>query len=81
MKGNQRVFFPKDDNLKNMLMRLEKDKAICTSHDNAKRFSKYRPIRDMRHRDELFIGMDRRKKVSVIVAIKPIKRKGNGFLL
>jgi hypothetical protein len=75
------VFNPKDNHIKSILERLEKDKATFTDFKSAKQFSRYKNIRDMRKRDEIYIGMDRKKKVSVIFVTRPIKRKGKGFLL
>lgn len=75
------AFNPKDDHIRSIMERLEKDKATFTDYNSAKQLSRCKDIRDMRKRDELYIGMDRRKKVSVIFITKPIKRKGKGFLL
>ena len=76
-----RPFIPKDDHIKNLLDRLVHDNGMCTSFDNAKKLSKYKEIRAMRAEDRIFIGMDRKKKVSVIYTPKPIKKKGNGYIL
>ena len=75
------AFLPKDEKMQSLLARLEKDKVACTDFNSAKQFSRYKQIRAMRQRDELFIGNDRRKKITIIYSKKPIKHKGKGFLL
>lgn len=75
------AFNPKDSHIRSIMERLEKDKATFTDYNTAKQLSRFGDIRDMRKRDEIYIGMDRRKKVSVIFVTKSIKRKGKGFLL
>ena len=75
------VFVPKDDKIKNLLDRLTKEQGAYTTFDNAKQLSRYKQIRDMRAEDKIFIGMDRKKGVSVIFVKNPIKKKGNGFVL
>ena len=75
------IFNPKDKHMENLLERLEKDRAAVINFDSAKQISRYKQIRDMRKRDEIFIGMDRRKKKSIIFTTRAIKRKGNGFIL
>lgn len=74
-------FFPKDKNIRSLLERLERDGATETSHELAKQLSKYKQIREVRFREEMYIGMDRKMGKSVIFAKKPIKKKGNGFIL
>jgi hypothetical protein len=75
------AFNPKDNHIRSIMERLEKDNATFTDYNSAKQLSRFSDIRDMRRRDEIYIGMDRRKKVSVIFVTKPIKRKGKGFVL
>jgi hypothetical protein len=75
------VFIPKDSQIKSVLDRLSKENGTYTSFDNAKKLSRYRQIRDMRALDQIFIGMDRKKKLSVIYVKKHIKKKGNGYIL
>lgn len=74
-------FYPKDEDIFNLLKRLEKDRATETSYEIAKKFARYKRIREIRNKQELFIGMDRKMGKSVIFAKKPIKKKGNGFIL
>jgi len=75
------VFNPKDEQIRNILERLAKDKATCIKYNDAKQLSRYKQIRDMRSEDKIFIGMDRKKKVSIVFTKQPIKKKGNGFIL
>ena len=75
------VFIPKDEKIKNILERLTRGNGTYTDFNTAKQLSRYKQIRRLRERDMLFIGMDRKKNKSVIVAIKPLKKKGKGFLL
>ena len=75
------VFIPKDDHIKSIFERLEKDKIALTDFDSAKQLSRYKQIRAMRQRDEILIGMDRKKKISIIYSKRQIRRKGKGFLL
>ena len=75
------AFLPKDERMQSILARLEKDKIACTDFASAKQFSRYKQIRIMRQRDELLIGNDRKKKITLIYSKKPIRRKGKGFLL
>jgi hypothetical protein len=75
------VFFPKDQNIRNILERLEKNNATCTDYNTAKQLSRFKQIRELRRKDTLFIGNDHKKNKSIIMSTKPIRRKGNGFLL
>ena len=75
------VFNPKDPNIYHILERLEKDKATTINCHDAKQLLNYQQIRNMRKKDELFVGLDRRKNKSIIMITKPIKKKGRGFLL
>lgn len=75
------VFFPKDARIKSVMDRLVLDGACETDFEIAKQLSRYKQIRVIRAREELYIGMDRRTGKSVLFAKKPIKKKGNGFLL
>jgi len=75
------VWIPTDPRIKNLLDRLERDRATETDYDIAKQLSRYKQIRNMRNNEQLYIGMDRKMNKSVIFAKKPIKRKGKGFLL
>jgi hypothetical protein len=75
------TFFPKDQKIKSVLDRLVQDRACETDFNTAKQLSRYKQIRAIRNKDELYIGMDRKMGKSVLFAKKPIKKKGNGFIL
>lgn len=75
------VFYPKDPRIKSVMDRLTIERACETDYQIAKQLSKYKEIREIRRKEEMFIGMDRKMGKSVIFAKKPIKKKGNGFLL
>jgi hypothetical protein len=75
------TFFPKDTRIKSVMDRLTIDRACETDYEIAKQLSKYKEIREYRRQENIFIGMDRKMGKSVIFAKKPIKKKGEGFLL
>ena len=74
-------FFPKDPKVRSLMERLEKDHVAVTNFDTAKQFSRYKQVRQVRALRQMNIAMDRKMNESVIYSKKPIKRKGNGFLL
>lgn len=76
-----KIFIPKSENIYKILNELSTKNGTKTSHDNAKQLSRYRQIRELRRNNQMFIGMDRKKRLSVIVVEKPFKKKGKGFLL
>lgn len=73
--------FPKDERITKLLERLVKDRATETSYELAKQLSRYKEIRNIRSKEKLYIGMDRKMGKSIIYFKKPIKKKGNGFIL
>jgi len=75
------TFFPKDQKIKSVLDRLVQDRACETDFNTAKQRSRYKQIRAIRAKDELYIGMDRKMGKSDLFSKKPIKQKGNGFIL
>lgn len=75
------VFYPKDARVKSVMDRLFLERACETDYQIAKQLSKYKEIRESRRQENIFIGMDRKMKKSVIFAKKPIRKKGDGFLL
>jgi hypothetical protein len=75
------VFFPKDPKIRSLLERLEKDGVAVTNFNTAKQFSRYKQVRQTRALKQMNIGMDRRMNESIIYSKKPIRKKGNGFLL
>lgn len=70
MKG---VWIPKDDEIMKLLSRLEKDRAAIINFNMAKQFSRYKQIRIARAKDNIYIGMDRRKGKSIIFMKKPLQ--------
>jgi hypothetical protein len=75
------AFYPKDPRIKSVMDRITLERACETDYEIAKQLSKYKEIREIRRKEELYIGMDRKMGKSIIWAKKPIKKKGNGFLL
>jgi len=75
------AFYPKDPRVKSVMDRLLLERACETDYEIAKQLSKYKEIRESRRQENMFIGMDRKMGKSVIFAKKPIKKKGNGFIL
>lgn len=74
-------FLPKDEKIRSIMERLEKDKIAITNFDTAKQFSRYKQVRQARALKQMNIAMDRKMNESVIYSKKPIKKNGNGFLL
>ena len=75
------VWVPKDKKIFNLLTRVQQNQATVTEYQIAQQLSRYKQIRKLREKDQMYIGMDRRKGKSIIYFKKPLKRKGNGFLL
>jgi hypothetical protein len=75
------AFNPKDSHIRSIMERLEKDNATVISCKDSKQLLNYKQIRKMREKNEMFVGLDRRKNRSVIIVTKLIKKKGNGFIL
>lgn len=75
------AFNPKDSHIRSIMERLEKDNATVINCNDSKQLLNYKQIREMRDKNEMFVGLDRRKNRSVIMITKPIKRKGKGFIL
>jgi len=75
------VFCPRDPKMRSVLERLERERIAITSNEAAKQLARYKQIREMRELKQISIGNDRRNNESIIYVKKPIRRKGNGFLL
>jgi hypothetical protein len=75
------VFIPRNPKVYNALDRLTINNGTWTDFNTAKELSRYKQIRNIRAKDLIYIGMDRRKNKSVIVVTKTLKKKGKGFLL
>jgi hypothetical protein len=75
------AFNPKDNHIRSIMERLEKDNSAVINCNDSKQLLNYKQIREMRDKNEMFVGLDRRKNKSVIMITKPIKRKGKGFIL
>ena len=58
--------------LRELLKRVEKDLVAVTSCENAKNFGRLKKIRELREKDLIFIGNDRKKNKSIIYK-KPSK--------
>ncbi len=74
-------FHPKDPRIRSVFDRLVVDRACETDFEIAKQISRFKQVRETRERQDLYIGMDRRIGKSVLFAKKPIRKKGNGFIL
>lgn len=74
-------FFPKEPRIRSVMDRLVIERACETDYEIAKQLSKYKEIRASRFKKDMYIGQDVKMGKSIIFAKKPIKKKGNGFLL
>lgn len=80
------VYITKDKHLNNVFHQLSKNNCskgatTIVNFNTAKQISRIKQIRLLRKNNELYIGMDRKKQVSIIYTKKPFKQKGKGFLL
>jgi hypothetical protein len=75
------VYITKDPHLHSVLERLSKENTTIVDFNTAKQISRIKQIRVARKNDNIYIGMDRKKRVSIIYTKKPFKQKGKGFLL
>lgn len=76
-----RKIIPKNDQIRTLLLRIEKDKVAETSCEIARQLGRYKQIQVLREKQEIFIGHDARMRKSVVYFKKPVKQKGRGFLL
>jgi len=72
-------FYPKDKEIEKILDRLTKNNATYTNHTTTRDLCRFKQIRYLREKDKLFVGLDRRKGVSIIYVKKLLIKKGNGF--
>jgi len=73
-------FYPKSQEIEKILERLTKNVATYTNHTVARDLCRFKEIRYLREKDQLYVGLDRRKDVSIIFVKKPLTKKGNGFV-
>jgi len=60
-------WMPKDKKLCNILDRMTKNPGITLDKQTARNFGKHRQIRHLRHKDKIYIGMDRGKNRSILL--------------